>query len=129
MAEDFALDMLASLLSGSNEELRETAALTLAQSNRPEPIGVLLKWLESAAYDRDVTLGIRALGLNRRESARAYLLGLVETGSPARARAAVEALAVHYYDEALRERVREAAGNSHVTGLVSLFERCFRSRG
>jgi hypothetical protein len=126
VAEDFALGMLASLLDGNDGVLRETAAVTLAQGNRADAISVLLSWLEDAAFDHDVSLGIRALGLSRLESARGYLLDLVENGSPARARAAVEALAVHHYDETLLARVRDAAASSHVAGIVRLFERCFR---
>ena len=128
-ADDFALSLLGSFLKGDDDLLREIAAVNLAQSKTPEVVSVLLQWLEDAAYDRDVGLGIRALGLSRLEPARGYLLDLVEAGSPFRARAAVEALSAHHYDEVLLARVRDAAGRSHVTGLVQLFERCFRGRG
>lgn len=126
-AHDYALELLGSLLSGSDEVLRETAALALAQSNRADCVVVLLGWLERAAYDRDLDLGIRALGLSRLEPARTHLLHVVETGGPGRARAAVEALAVHHYDKDLLARVRTAARANRSVDLKALVERCFRS--
>jgi HEAT repeat protein len=125
VAGPYGVDRVASLLSGDDEILRETAALALGQSRDSAALARLLAWVEQSAFDRDFKLGIRALGLSRHEAARQYLLGLVAEGSQARAAAAVEALAVHAYDETLRARVQRAADKNPRARLVEVVRRLF----
>ena len=116
------------MLDSESEVMSETAALALGQSRDPTAISALVGWVEAAVLERDIQTGVRALGLSRHESARNYLLGLVREGSPARARAAVEALAVHHYDEQLLARVREAAAKNPGVKLDAVIDRVFRAR-
>jgi HEAT repeat protein len=127
VAFEFGLGIFAGWLRDSDVIRRETAALALGQSRQPKAIEALLEWVQDAAWDGDIELGLRALGLSRDERARAYLLDLVEHAIPMRARKAVEALAVHRYDAELAQRVRLAAQQNAEADLRSLVERAFSS--
>ncbi|MBN1609039.1 MAG: hypothetical protein JW940_20595 [Polyangiaceae bacterium] len=128
VAGDFGLGLVRALLGSVDEVMSEAAALALGQSRDPAATAALVAWVEEVVLERDIELGVRALGLSRLESARTYLLGLVREGSPARARAAVEALAVHHYDEQLMARVRQAATENRGARLGPVIERVLRSR-
>jgi HEAT repeat protein len=121
--------LLSSLLERGDDLRREAAALALGQSKDPAVVSVLIEWLASVAYDKDFDLGVRALGLSRSEPARRFLLELVEDGSPQRARRAVEALAVHSYDQELLGRVRRAAAANRRAKLGDLVDRLFPPAG
>jgi HEAT repeat protein len=129
VAFDFALAIFVEWLRSPDAARRETAALALGQSRRPDAITALLDWVGDAAWDRDIELGLRALGLSRDERARAYLLDLVEHAAVPRARKAIEALAVHRYDADLTARVRRAASLNSGAGLGTTVERAFRDPG
>jgi hypothetical protein len=126
---EFGLELVRSLLRSNDELMSETAALALGQCRDPAAIAALIEWVESSALERDIQTGIRALGLSRHESSRSYLLGLVRDGSRTRARAAIEALAVHRYDEQLLQRVREAASNNRNARLGEVIDRLLRAHG
>lgn len=126
VAFEFARAIFVQWLKDSDSVRRETAALALGQSRQAEAIGVLLEWIETAAWDGDIDLGLRALGLSRDERARAYLLDVVEHGQSLRARKAVEALAVHRYDSELAARVRRAAKANAGAHLETVVDRAFR---
>jgi HEAT repeat protein len=125
LCSDFARELLGLLLASSDDDLREAAALALGQSKDPAAVGVLIEWLGNVAYDRDFEIGVRAVGLGRSEPARRFLLDLVEQGSAPRARMAVQALAVHSYDQELAARVRQAAAANRRAQLVDLVGRHF----
>jgi HEAT repeat protein len=128
VAGEFGLQVVRSLLDSDDEVMSEAAALALGQSRDPPAIAALIEWVEQVVPERDIELGVRALGLSRVESARTYLLGLVREGSPARARAAVEALAVHHYDEQLMARMQQAAAENRAARLAPVIERVLRAR-
>lgn len=127
VAFEFALPVFVGWLRDSDASRRETAALALGQSRHPDAIGALLAWVEDAAWDGDIDLGLRALGLSRDERARSYLLDVVEHAVAPRARKAVEALAVHRYDADLSARVRRAAAANTGADLARVVERAFRA--
>lgn len=127
VARDFALPLLSEWLARGSEAERECAALALGQCRALEAVQVLIDWIEASGWDREQSLGVRALGASRLPEARTYLLRLVAGGSPALARAAVEALAVHRYDAELARSVAEAAGRSRVPDLAALASRLFRA--
>jgi HEAT repeat protein len=129
VAGEFGLGLVRSLLDSDDEVMSEAAALALGQSRDPAAIAALIAWVEQVVLERDIELGVRALGLSRIESARTYLLGLVREGSLVRARAAIEALAVHHYDEQLMARVRQAAAENRGVRLGRVIERVLRARG
>ncbi len=122
---DFGLGLLLPYLAGSSELYRETAALAFGQCRDSKATQALLEWAEGVSIDGDHRLAIRALGLSRHESARRYLLGLLESGAIVRARAAAEALAIHRYDRQLSELVRETAAKRGNAGLREFVERLF----
>ena len=122
---EFGLGILVPNLSGKNALNRETAALALGQCRDTRATQALLEWTEGIAIDEDHNLAIRALGLSRDESARRYLFGLVESGAMVRARAAVEALAVHRYDRQLTQLVRNTALRRGNADLREFVERVF----
>jgi len=125
-APEFALPLFAAWLRDSDAVRRECAALSLGQSRHPEAVATLLAWLDDSAWDKDVELGFRALGLSRDERARRYLLEVVEGGSRLRAERALEALAVHAYDEQLLARIREAAAKNRTARLEQALARLLR---
>jgi HEAT repeat protein len=127
LADEFALTLFASMLERGPEGAREVAALALGQSKSPGGVAALLTWIEHA-NGPDFELGLRALGLSRLEPARAFLLEVVREGSPARARAAAAALAVHYYDRELWARVEQAAAANPDAGLAPVLEDITRHR-
>lgn len=122
---EFGLGLLVPNLSDPDELNRETAALALGQCRDPKASESLVKWAESVSIDSDHRLAIRALGFSRHDPARHYLLGLIESGPPLRARAAAEALAVHRYDPQLCRLVREAADKRCNAELGDLIARLF----
>jgi HEAT repeat protein len=128
VAGELGLQVVQSLLDSDDEVLNEAAALALGQSRDTAAVAALIAWVERVVIERDIELGVRALGLSRLESARAYLLGLVREGSSTRARAAVEALGVHHYDEQLMARVRQAAAENRTARLGDVVERVLRAR-
>ena len=125
-APEFALPLFDAWLRDDDITRRECAALSLGQSRHPEAVGKLLVWLDEIAWDKDIELGFRALGLSRDERARRYLLDEVEQGSRLRAERALEALAVHAYDEQLLARIREAAAKNHGARLEKALGRLLR---
>jgi HEAT repeat protein len=129
VAGEFGLEVVRSLLDSDDEVTSEAAALALGQTREPAAVAALIEWVERVVLERDIELGVRALGLSRLEAARTYLLGLVREGSSARARAAVEALAVHHYDAQLMARMRQAAAENRAARLGPVIERLLRARG
>lgn len=99
----------------------------MGQSKSPAGVATLLAWIDHA-NGRDFEFGVRALGLSRQESARAFLLDLVQDGSPTRARAAVEALGVHHYDRVLWARVERAAVANVRAELAPVLDQIARRR-
>lgn len=121
----FGLGILVPMLSGTDDVNRETAAMALGQCRNPEATQALLDWSSDGATDGDHYLAIRALGLSRDEQARLHLLEIVESGPNARARAAVEALAIHRYDTQLVQLVQAAVGRRHDMGIQDFVKRVF----
>ncbi len=121
----FALELLLPRLRDDDEVRRETTALALGQSARPEAVRGLVDWIDAGLIDTDFELAVRALGLSRQELARTTLLDVVREGSTKKAKLAVEALAIHRYDSELAQRVREAAKQNPEGALSRFADRLF----
>jgi hypothetical protein len=126
VAPEFALPLFEVWLRDGEAIRRECAALSLGQSRHPEAVGKLLAWLDEGAWDKDIELGFRALGLSRDERARRYLLDVVERAPRLRAERALAALSVHAYDEQLVARIREAAAKNRGARLEQALARLLR---
>jgi hypothetical protein len=125
---DYALPRLVAWLDGEDVTLREVASVALGQHEDERAVAAVIDWLERAAMEPDIELGVQALGLSRQPRAREFLLELVRSGSLGRARAAIRALAVHRYDTQLRESVRRAVVDGPHDELAPLVEDAFEAR-
>ncbi len=96
-------------LAGENEALFEAAALALGSSRLAPAVQVLQEACEvTVEGPRRHTLAL-ALAMLRQPAANDFLLAQVREGSRASALAALAALAMHRYDAALMERLKQAA--------------------
>lgn len=124
---DFGLAVMLVQLAANDEARRETAALALAQCCDERAQRALCDWLEHGAAGHDHELGIRALGLSRSQLARQHLLTLVQQGTMAHARAAIESLSVHRYDAQLVERVLQCVADRSSRELEQFARRILQS--
>lgn len=100
-----SLEFVAGFLPSEDSALAELAALALGESRLEEAIEPLRRQLEVAVDSelrRSLYLG---LSLTRRERAIEILVDEVEEEAIGRARQALRALALHRFDDALRERL------------------------
>jgi HEAT repeat protein len=103
-----ALPLLKETLAASNESHREAAALALGQSRHEEALPLLKDFAERLPVS-ERRVALTAIAMLRGEAALAYLLELVATGDLPLAVGATRALAMHRYDQALSQRVKETA--------------------
>lgn len=122
---DYARARLVAWLDDESVQRREVASVALGQHEDPRSVAALIEWVDRAATEPDIEIGVQALGLSRQPRARAFLLELVQNGSRPRAEAAIGALAVHRYDGQLAARVRDAAAKSPHDGILERAEAAF----
>lgn len=102
-----SLPFVGRFLADGDPAVAEGAALALGESRREEAIDLLQDRLE-VTVDADVRRALYlALALTRRERAIDLLVKEVESGPSGRAAQALRALALHRFDDGLRERLRE----------------------
>ncbi|HEY6457140.1 MAG TPA: hypothetical protein VIY90_17845 [Steroidobacteraceae bacterium] len=107
IAPEYSLPFVASYLHAKDEVLQEYAALALGESRRPEALTLLRDaWADIVTPARGAL--IRAAALHRSEPAFAWLLEIIETGTPTLATVAVEALSVYERNAKLLEQVNAA---------------------
>jgi HEAT repeat protein len=108
LERDAALPLVAEFLDGSDEAMRQEAALALGSSRMAGAVEILLKALPRArdAYFRKTIL--RALSASRQEKAMEFLLGLVREGIRADADGAIEALELHRESPEIKAAVEAA---------------------
>lgn len=108
LAPRASLDYVAGFLGATDEVAAEAAALALGGSRLPGALAPLMaqaRGFQGRGRRRVVLL---AMALLRADEGWAYLVELVEQGSPPAAAEALEALAAFAHDERLRERVLAA---------------------
>ncbi len=129
LAPDFAAAELRPRLLGGDDDDQELVSVTLGQSNSEVALDLLVEWFEEAVLATERALALAAIGLHRSDRARQFLLDRVADGSHPVARAAIEALSIHRYDDRLRRQALDAAGESAIEGLTSEVDRAFADEG
>lgn len=124
LAPSSSVPQVAGFLDGP-KDVAEEAALALGASRRAEAFGVLRDWCGRTVDGALRATGLRALSLLRREEAFHFLLERVLEGTPAAAREALAALAVHRSDASLVARVREAASEREETEVQRALREAF----
>ena len=97
------------LLNGPDDALAETAALALGASRLAGALEVLRGALEATVDGDRRRACALALAMLRQPAANEFLLNQVREASRSDAQAALEALAIHRYDAALMERLKQVA--------------------
>ena len=107
IAADECLPLVAQFLSGTDETLRDLAALALGESRHPGALQHLrAAWDEVYVPPARRAVLLRAAALHRTEAAFDWLLSIIENDSRAHADIAVDALAVYERNTKLIERVQ-----------------------
>jgi HEAT repeat protein len=119
------VSFVAEFLDSHDEAVREAAILALGDSRRREAFEFLKSFWEKAADSRVQEIVLMAFSLLRLPPAVDFLLALVAAENQAVAKAALSALALHRYDERLRERAAAVAKTSGAA-LLAHFEKSFR---
>jgi HEAT repeat protein len=117
------VSFVAEFLDAHDGAVQEAAILALGDSRRREAFEFLKAFWEKCGDPRLQEIVLMALSLLRLAPATDFLLTLVGTANQAVASAALSALALHRYDERLRERAALAASGR--TALLAHFEKCF----
>jgi HEAT repeat protein len=108
IAPEYSLPFVAAYLRVKDEALQEYAALALGESRLPQALKLLRDaWDELVAPEARGAL-IRAAALHRSDAAFAWLLTVIETGTPKLAQVAADALAVYERNTKLIEQVAAA---------------------
>ncbi|TMQ34239.1 MAG: HEAT repeat domain-containing protein, partial [Planctomycetota bacterium] len=100
-----SVPVVAEFLEAHDEAIQEVAVMALAESRRPEAFAVLKAFWEGYVPEDLREIVLMALAMMRLPAATDYLLSLVADAPPKTAAMAVSALAIHRYDERLRERI------------------------
>ncbi len=120
------VSFVAEFLYSHDEAVREAAILALGDSRRREAFECLKAFWEKCIDARLQEIVLMALSLLRVPAAVDFLLALVAAESQAVGEAALSALALHRYDERLRERTAVAVAKNGRAALRAHFEKCFR---
>jgi HEAT repeat protein len=128
LAPEDGVPFVAEFLESADQDIQESALLALGDSRRREAFEVLKSFLERRNNNGLQDTILMALSLLRLPAATDFLLGLVTGDSQARAWSAVSALALHRYDERLRDRTAEAVRQSGRAALSGHFQARFHER-
>jgi hypothetical protein len=120
-----SLAFVVGFLEARNEAVAEAAALALAASRRPEAFEPLRAWHERTRGGPAEAAALTALATLRVEAALDYVVEVVRAGAPRSAERAVEALGLFRGDEALAERVRQAAAENGDARVLAAARRAF----
>jgi HEAT repeat protein len=119
---------VAEFLDSPDSDIQESAILALGDSRRREAFEVLKSFWEKQVDSRVQEAVLMALALLRLAPATDFLLDLVAGEREPVARAAISALALHRYDERLRERITAVIEKTANKNLRTHFEDRFRMR-
>jgi HEAT repeat protein len=119
------VSFVAEFLDDHDEAIQESAILALGDSRRSEAFDHLKMFWEREWDDKLKEVALVGMALLRLPVATDFLPELVATQHEATAREAVSALAVHRYDERIRERTAAAVAKNGRAGLKAHFEKCF----
>ncbi len=119
---------VAEFLRSADTAIQEAAVLALGDSRRREAFEVLRRFAEKQVDPRMQETVFMALSLLQLSEATEFLLAHVATGTDGEARAALAALALHRYDERVRERTAAAVAQSGRAALQATYEKRFRAK-
>jgi HEAT repeat protein len=119
---------VAEFLQHADAAIAEGALVALGNSHRPEAFEVLRAyWQKNTRPDLRET-ALLAISLLRLPAASDFLIALVEEATEPTAAEAISALAIHFYDNRLRERVALVVNARSSWKLSSVFEERSRDR-
>ncbi len=127
LTPDDGVAFVAEFLDTAAVAIQEAAILALGDSRRQDALEVLKSYWDRNTNARLEETILMALALLRLPAAFDFLLGLVQEGKMPRAGAALAALALHRYDDKLREKVAAAVATSGREALQGQFEKRFRA--
>jgi HEAT repeat protein len=119
---------VAEFLDSHDSGIQEGAILALGDSRRREALEFLKAYWARCLDTRLKEIVLMALALLRLGPATDFLLGLVETENDSVASAALSALALHRYDERIRERTAAAVTQNGRPVVRQLFVERFRGK-
>lgn len=119
-----AIEFLAEFLASPSEAVQEAALLALGGSRQPEAIEILKSYAERSVGEL-LEVAHVALALLRLAAASEYLVSVIAREAPAVALSALSALAVHRYDERVREQTAAAVAQNGDPNLLAMFEKRF----
>jgi hypothetical protein len=121
------LPFVAEFLHSSLEPVQEGAALALAESRRPEALEIL-KDFWPHARGRDIAeTALLAIALLRLPGSLEFLMQVLDSQDESSALAALDALAIHRHNDAVRERVAAVVARQANPTLKKRFEKKFDS--
>ena len=120
-----SLAFVVGFLEARDEAVAEAAALALGASRLPEAFEPLRDWHERTHGSQAEASALTALATLRVDAALDYVVGVVRSGTPRSAERALQALALYRGDEALAERVRQAAEASADARVLAVARRAF----
>jgi HEAT repeat protein len=120
------VSFVAEFLDAPDSAIQEAAILALGDSRRREAFAFLKTFWEKCMDDRLKEIVLMALALLRLAPATDFLLELIASENEAVASAALSALALHRYDERIRERTAAAVAKNEKAALRRQFEERFR---
>ena len=123
------VSFVAEFLRSRDRAIQEAAVLALGDSRHREALDVLKTFWDRNTDGRLQETILMALALLRLSPAFDFLLELVAAGIQPAASGALAALALHRYDEKLREKVATATAASGREDLRAQFEKRFGGRG
>jgi hypothetical protein len=123
---DEGVPFVAEFLDAHDSAIQEAAILALGDSRRREAFEFLKAFWTKSLDARLKEIALMALSLLRLAAATDFLLGLVATETETVASAALSALALHRYDERIRERTAAAVAKNGRAELRKHFEQRFR---
>jgi HEAT repeat protein len=126
---DEGVPLVAEFLDTPEKPIQEAAILALGDSRRKEALEILKRFWESCGDSELKDIALMALALLRLPPATDFLLELVAAGSEPHARSAISALALHRYDDRLRDRTAAAVAENGRPHVRAHFEKSFRVGG
>jgi HEAT repeat protein len=126
---DEGVPLVAEFLHANDKAIQEAAILALGDSRRKEAFEILKKYWETCIDSELKEIALMALALLRLPPATDFLLELVAAESEPTARSALSALALHRYDDRLRDRTASAVAQNGRPSVRTHFEKSFRVFG
>ena len=116
---DESLSFLARYLAAENEEIMEYAALAISQWNDINALECLQDAFDNAVSAYEKRKLLEAIALHRSDTAKQYLLDLLQDAPRLVALAIVKALSIYKNNESLKQKVNHIVCNHAVSELQS----------